>query len=92
MPYDDPDPEDPMQLVGVGLPTGDLDSVVDMAECFVEEFLRLGHPQDQVLEMFRNPFYRAAHGAYEALGEERIASIVEAYGPLFRFRQRRIQV
>ncbi|MFQ5474131.1 MAG: hypothetical protein ACE5F1_02610, partial [Planctomycetota bacterium] len=60
MPLHDPDPEDPMKLVGIQLPLGDDAVLQAKAECFVEEFLRLGHPPEAVLEIFQNPEYVGA--------------------------------
>ena len=75
MPYDDPDPTDPQMLVGVMLPSGP-EAMREMAYVFAEEFARMGYGGDQILRLFRNPFYGGAHGAYRALGPEAIAAIV----------------
>jgi hypothetical protein len=76
MPFNDPDPTDPHELVGVVLPAGP-EEVRDMAYAFAEEFARFGHHRDQILWMFRNPFYGGAHGAYQALGHDAIVAIVD---------------
>ena len=76
MPFDDPDPTDPQMLVGVMLPSGP-EAMRDMAYVFAEEFARLGHTRDEILRLFRNPFYGGAHGAYQALGAEATTAIVE---------------
>jgi hypothetical protein len=76
MPYNDPDPTDPNILVGVVLPA-DEEAMREMAYVFAEEFARLGHDRQQILTLFKNPFYAGAHGAYRALGEETIQSIVD---------------
>ena len=75
MPYDDPDPQDPMLLVGVTLP-GDEASQVEMVYGFAEEFARMGFDERGILDLFRQPFYAGAHGAWRQLGEDRVASIV----------------
>jgi hypothetical protein len=75
MPYDDPDPRDPMMLVGVALPAG-REAQVEMAAVFAEEFARLGHGEAQILRLFRRPFYAGAYGAWRALGEEEVGAIV----------------
>ena len=75
MPYDDPDPHDPMMLVGVALPA-DLDAERDMACALAEEFARLGYGEQQIVGLFREPFYAGAHGAYLRLGEAEIRRIV----------------
>ena len=75
MPYDDPDPQDPMLLVGVGLEAGP-EAQRDMAYAFAEEFARLGYDAGQILALFMNPFYAGAHGAYRELGREQVQSII----------------
>ena len=76
MPYLDPDPSDPHDLVGVEVPAGE-EAHVEMAYAFAEEFTRLGFTEEQLLQLFRNPFYRSAYGAFSILGEEKIKSIVQ---------------
>ena len=76
MPFEDPDPTDPNMLVGVMLPA-DAEATRDMAYVFAEEFARLGYTREQLLWLFKNPFYGGAHGAYRALGENAILSIVD---------------
>jgi hypothetical protein len=76
MPYKDPDPTDPNMLVGVMLPA-DAEATRDMAYVFAEEFARLGYSREQLLWLFKNPFYGGAHGAYRALGEAEILPIIE---------------
>ena len=75
MPHGQPDPADPNILVGVRLPT-DADGLVEMAYTFAEEFAALGHDQDRILRMFRNPRFGGPHAAYRALGEEVVRGIV----------------
>ncbi len=55
-----------------------------MAECFVEEFLRMGVAPEEVLELFRQPAYVAAHQAYGVLGEEAIRDLIEEYRKVWR--------
>ncbi len=75
MPYDDPDPQDPMILVGTMLPA-DRDAQVEMAYAFAEEFARLGYREPQIQALFRRPFYAGAHGAWQDLGEEQVSKII----------------
>ncbi len=76
MPYGDPDPTDPSMLVGVLLP-GKQDSMREMASVFADEFARMGYPPEQVLALFRNPFYGGAHAALQALGADAVCEIVK---------------
>jgi|SRR6188508_2421863 hypothetical protein len=75
MPYDDPDPSDPQELVGVSLP-GDDEVTRAMAAAFADEFAQLGYTRDEILELFRAPFYAAIHRAWQLLGEAEIARMV----------------
>jgi hypothetical protein len=76
MPFKDPDPTDPNILVGVMLPA-DAEATRDMAYVFAEEFARMGYTREQLLWLFKNPFYGGAHGAYRALGESETLSIID---------------
>jgi hypothetical protein len=76
MPFKDPDPTDPNMLVGVML-LADAEATRDMAYVFAEEFARLGYTREQLLWLFKNPFYGGAHEAYQTLGENETLSIVD---------------
>jgi len=76
MPFKDPDPTDPNMLVGVLLPA-DAEASRNMAYVFAEEFARLGYTREQLLWLFKNPFYGGAHGAYQSLGENETQSIID---------------
>jgi len=76
MPYNDPHPTDPNMLVGVVLPA-DIEATRDMAYVFAEEFARMGYTREQLLWLFKNPFYGGAHGAYKTLGENETLAIVD---------------
>ena len=76
MPYGDPEPGDPMSLVGTELP-GSPETVSEMAYSFAEEFARLGYSEKALLLLFKIPFYRSAYAAYQMLGEDEISKIVE---------------
>ncbi len=67
------EPDDPLELVGVGCPGGDAEQ---MARCLVEEYVRLGVSDAQLLALFRSPFYAAAHALYRARGEAWIRGLV----------------
>ena len=82
MPYEEPESDDPHELVGVALP-GDEASTREMAVTFAEELAQLGKSREQILGLFRDPFYAGAHGVLEALGEEEIGRIVDESIELF---------
>ena len=83
MPYQEIDADDPLEIIGVELPTSDNASVREMAECFIEELFRLGHTAELILAVFRNPFYGSAHSAYRVLGEPVIQELIRDYEILF---------
>jgi hypothetical protein len=81
MPYDDPDPQDPMTLDAVAMPAS-LEDVEAMARGFAEEFAASGWDEDRLLVLFHAPFYAGPHSALLQLGEDRIRTIVtEAVAP-----------
>ena len=76
MPYDDPEPDDPQELVGVELP-GDETVTREMAEAFADEFAQLGYTRPQILGLFRRAEYTGAYQAWTLLGEDAIARLVD---------------
>jgi hypothetical protein len=78
MPYDDPDPTDPMTLHGVAVETDDDTAMLEMAECFVDEYARLGFDANRILHMFNVRGYAGPFMATTVLGKERIRELVNA--------------
>lgn len=87
MPYDDPDPTDPMTLHGNAVETDNPDVQRDMAESFALEYLRMGYGRDRVLSMFRMPSYIGPYMAYEELGEAAIVEIIDGLASLWGGRR-----
>jgi hypothetical protein len=80
MPKDEFDPEDPMELRGIGLLTRE-DTSTTMAECFIEEFMRLGYNATEILGLFRNPRYTGMNMVLHNRGEVFVANkITEVFG------------
>jgi hypothetical protein len=75
MPYDRPEPTDPNELIGVCVPADDSD-LIEMAYTFAEEFAGLGHDEDRILRMFRNPVFAGPNAALAGLGESAVIDIV----------------
>ena len=88
MPKDEFDFEDPFELNGVAMLTEE-DTTDDMAECFIEEFMRLGYNHKQVFVMFRNPHYLGMNMVWEKRGEQyvrdRIQEIFARWGRPFEW-------
>ena len=76
MPYDEPEPDDPHELVGVELP-GDESVTREMAAAFADEFAQLGFTRPQILVLYRKTEYAGAHQAWRLLGEDEIARVVD---------------
>ena len=71
MPKDEFDHEDPMELISMPMPEdGEMES--EMARCLAEEFMRMGESDEEILAMFRNPFYSVPHGVFRTLGEDAV--------------------
>jgi hypothetical protein len=74
------EPDDPMELVGVALPAGDQDQLLDD---IVLEYLFMGSTPLQILMLFRSPCYGATHQIYRQKGEayvkERIQRLAEQW-------------
>lgn len=75
MPKDEFDFEDPFELNGMAFMTHE-DSTNDMAETFIEEFMRMGYGHKQVLALFRNPHYLGPNMALEKRGEPFIRDLI----------------
>jgi hypothetical protein len=88
MPHNDPDPTDPMALHGVAVQTDDPAVMREMAQCFIEEYLRMGYARDRVLSMFATPRYAGPYMARQALGEEAIAALIDEVASRWGGRRR----
>ncbi|MHC4234839.1 MAG: hypothetical protein ACYSUQ_06965 [Planctomycetota bacterium] len=77
MPYDDPDPTDPLTLHGMVVETKDDGAMKEMAECFVEEYARLGFDADRILRILQTSGYAGPLLSWRALGREAISNIID---------------
>jgi hypothetical protein len=75
MPKDEFDFEDPFELNGMAFLSRE-DTTNDMAETFVEEFMRMGYGHLQILALFRNPHYLGPNMALEKRGEPFIRDLI----------------
>ena len=89
MPYEEPDPTDPMTLQGMVFETEDDQATHDMAECFIEEYIRLGSSAAQIMKMFQTSDYAGPHLAYQVLGEKTITSLIDEIAQRWGPRQPR---
>ena len=75
MPKDEFDFADPFELNGMAILTHE-DTTAEMAECFIEEFMRMGYNHEQLLALFRNPHYLGPNMVYEQRGEPFIRELI----------------
>jgi hypothetical protein len=83
------EPDDPMELRGVAFPGSALE---EMAECMIEEYIKMGYDEEAILRFFQHPFYQATHLIYRERGEVYVKALIqrikEKWG-LWRFSVRR---
>ena len=76
MPTKDLEHDDPMNLVGMVFP-GEAGQVEAMAECIVEEYVRLGWDERRLLSIFVSPMFLATHRIYRQKGEGYIRGLIQ---------------
>lgn len=67
--------DDPMELQAVSFQGEDPEV---QAVAFIEEFLWMGMPGDEVVQLFTNPFYFGTYRLGMKLGDERIRALIKA--------------
>ncbi len=72
---------DPMEMVGVGLPDGDLDY---MAECLIEEYMLMGWNERRLLALFTRPSFRMTHRICVEKGEDHVRALIQRVGDKWR--------
>lgn len=75
MPKDEFDTEDPLELVGMVV-AGEPGQLEAMAECFVEEYVRMGWDEQRLMTLFVNPLFMATHRIYRQKGEEYVRALI----------------
>ncbi len=68
--------DDPMEIIGLVLP-GEPGQLEAMAECLVEEYVRLGWDARRLLALFVNPMFMATHRIYQQKGEAYVRELIE---------------
>lgn len=77
MPHDNPDATDPLALHGVAVETCDDRAMHEMAECFVEEYVRSGFDPKRIMHMFKAQQYAGPYLVCQALGEDAIRKMID---------------
>lgn len=73
MPKDEIEDDDPMELVGVALPDGDQE---ELARVIMEEFIRMGLSDHELLHLFHDPFYAGPHAILRSRGEAYVRELI----------------
>ena len=76
MPQEEFVAEDPMGLVGMVLP-GEPGQLEAMAECFVEEYVRLGWDERRLMTLFKSRMFLATHRVYQQKGEAYVRDLIQ---------------
>lgn len=75
MPKDEFDRADPMELVGMVLP-GEPGQLEAMAECIVEEYVRMGWNEKRLMTLFHSPMFLATNRIYREKGETYVRELI----------------
>ncbi|HWP63380.1 MAG TPA: hypothetical protein VNO86_07915 [Candidatus Binatia bacterium] len=71
------EPDDPLALVGVPVPVDEA-TFDEMADVFIDEFVRDGWPDDRLVAAFRSPFYAGLHVVWRLRGEAWVRARIAA--------------
>lgn len=75
MPQEEFVPDDPMGLIGMVVP-GEPGQLEAMAECFIEEYVRLSWSEQRLMTLFVNPMFLATHRIYQMKGEAYVRDLI----------------
>ena len=88
MPKDEFVQEDPLELVGMVLP-GEEGQLEAMAECIIDEYVRLGWDERRLMTLFVNPLFMATYRIYRQKGEAYVREIIRRTVDKWDFTTRR---
>ena len=95
MPKDEFDHDDPMQLTGVNAPPLSAEDMLAMTRGLIDEYVRMGWDDEEVLGLFRSPVYQMPHMILRSQGEEYVlaalAAVREQWGDIWQNRKTVIQ-
>ncbi len=83
MPNDEFVDEDPMELTGMVLP-GEPGQLEAMAECIVEEYVRMGWDEPRLMTLFTHPLFMATHRIYRNKGEKYVRNLIQEVSAKWR--------
>ena len=85
MPKDEFVQEDPLELVGMVLP-GEEGQLEAMAECIIDEYVRMGWDERRLMTLFVNPMFMATYRIYRQKGEEYVVDLIRRTSTRYRFQ------
>lgn len=92
MPKQEPSLSDPMELSGVLAPELTDADIAEMTEALVDEYIRLGFDDEELLGLFRNPYYTLTHWIWLSRGETYVREVIERirqrWGSVWKFQTR----
>jgi hypothetical protein len=74
------EPDDAFEFTGVGIPTSREEAQraqQEMAQCFIEEYVRMGYSGEFIMRLCRNPFYRGLHSILLSRGEAYVQGLID---------------
>ena len=92
MPKDEAAVTDPMELAGLVGPVLTDAEVAEMTDALVDEYVRLGFGDDELLSLFKNPHYTLTHWVWRARGEPYVRDVIppvrDPWGNVWQFKTR----
>ena len=74
-------PEEAFEFLGVEVPATKEESERaerEMAECFIEEYVRMGYSPELIMGLCRNPFYRGLHAIWQRSGDAYVQTLIDS--------------
>ncbi len=90
MPKEEFDTEDPMELVGMVLP-GEAGQLEQMAECIIEEYVRMGWDECRLMTLFVRPVFLATHRIYRQKGEQYVQNLIRITCARYRIHRPEVE-
>ncbi len=81
------EPDDPIEMIGMEIPNQSEEQLRDMALCFAEEFVREGWTEEELMKLFKNPFYHGPHLVWEQKGDDYVKAVINEAIKMWRPRK-----
>lgn len=80
-------PDEALEFHGIGIPLTQEESEqaqLEMAHCFIEEYIRMGYTPQAIVELCQDPFYRGLHAIWQNQGEPFVRTLIGAIARQWR--------